>query len=590
MLPSYESFAIATEQQPVGAAGFVTERRKSPSDGTSIDPVPALPTPEHGVGIISDRELREIEQMYVELKATSEMSEKLIRAMRLSKQKAATPQQDQTMRQACQKLKKWYDRSMNAFTRSMRILGNIQRATGGGLNAANDRSRAACPSPLSHEQQRTVNEFNSSTDRFRSMLAQLHSTINDSDVENHPPPPPTIDAESTAPSKGPSLSATKKVQILQDIIILPARSDAAKRNPLMPLNVVPLPQRDSPVMSPLAKPPTNPGPRDASCGPNNTRRELQYDKENELSTNIVDKDLQPVDTGTTTQPPGGAPSVVEINDDTAMHGDGSGHSGHKHLPATTDHNSRDYFGFDDNSGNSDGVVESSLAQVTLPMPLNISHETLERRLQTVKQLLPKRPIFRARPKQQNPRSSGPTRFPVVPKLCVIGSPQKRPHTLRDFVASTPRAVAGGVSSKEPPNEAPDVSAIEPIAAEQQPQSEKQAERNNESDVVALFDTPDRPAWLNNSAHQRTYSRIPKRRKKKNIYLANLGLDDDSEDEENDEPEELSSDSESDRKKKAKQKARRKKQIPVEETKDFKQFVDSFNSMCEQVERYEMIVE
>uniref|UniRef100_A0A182SVU4 Uncharacterized protein n=1 Tax=Anopheles maculatus TaxID=74869 RepID=A0A182SVU4_9DIPT len=178
----------------------------------------------------------------------------------------------------------------------------------------------------------------------------------------------------------------------------------------------------------------------------------------------------------------------------------------------------------------------------------------------------------------------------------ISSPTKRPQTLRDFVASTPRV---GKSSNEqatvPPNEAPDVSAIEPSTEPQQRQlQEDQAERNNESDVVALFDTPDRPAWLNNSAHQRTYSRIPKRRKKKNIYLANLGLDDDSEDEENEEPQVLSSDSETECNKKArkqKRKAARKKPVPIEEqTKDFKEFVESFNGMCEEVERYEMIIE
>ncbi|XP_050068290.1 uncharacterized protein LOC126556814 [Anopheles maculipalpis] len=586
MLPSYESFEIAnnnTENRPVGTFGFVTERRKSPpSGGMSVEPLP-LTTPKPCEGMITDKELREIEQMYVELKATSEMSERLIRAMRQSKQKAPTPQQDHTMRQACLKLKKWYDRSMNAFNRSMRIISNIQqqRSTG-------DRPTVTCPSSLSQQQQRTLNDFNSSSDNFRSMLAQLHSTINDSDIENHPPPQTNAFEAASTPSG--------KMKILQDIIILPARSsDAAKRNPLMPLNVVPLPQRDSPVMSPLAKTTTNPGPR-GTTGANNTRRELEYDKENESSIKITDNeihpkvtdDVPPISTTTTTTQPPSSLSVVEINDETAH--ENSAHSD-KPLPTTEQtQNSRDYFGFEAYDTSSDGVVESSLAQVTLPMPLNISHETLERRLKGVKQLLPKRPIFRAQPIQQNTRSSGPTRFPSVPKLRVIGSPTKRPHTLRDFVASTPRAYAG--SSKEqgtvPPNEAPDVSAIEPITSEQQ--VEKQAERNNESDVVALFDTPDRPAWLNNSAHQRTYSRIPKRRhKKKNIYLANLGLDDDSEDSVDDEPQELSSDSETDRKKKA-NKQQRKKPIPVEKTKEFKEFVESFNDMCEQVERYELLVE
>uniref|UniRef100_A0A182TC72 Uncharacterized protein n=1 Tax=Anopheles maculatus TaxID=74869 RepID=A0A182TC72_9DIPT len=278
MLPSYESFA----NNPAETPGTVTERRKSSSDGTVIDPLPAAAS-EPSEGMITDKELREIERMYVELKATSEMSEKLIRAMRQSKQKAATPQQDQTMRQACLKLKQWYDRSMSAFNRSMRILGNVQRIPGCEFNNR-PTAGSACPSPLSHEQQRTLNDFNSSTDRFRSMLAQLQSTINDSDVENRPPPTPASEKESAA--LGKSVPANKQIHILEDILILPDRSDAAKRNPLMPLNVVPLPQRDSPLMSPLAKTPTNPGPTT-----NITRRELQYDKENELS--MTDNENQP---------------------------------------------------------------------------------------------------------------------------------------------------------------------------------------------------------------------------------------------------------------------------------------------------------
>ena len=76
------------------------------------------------------------------------------------------------------------------------------------------------------------------------------------------------------------------------------------------------------------------------------------------------------------------------------------------------------------------------------------------------------------------------------------------------------------------------------------------------------------------AHQKTYARVPKlRKKKKNIYLANLGLDDDDDEEEEEDPagsdegQELSSDSETDeakRKKNKKQRKAKRKPVPVEQ--------------------------
>uniref|UniRef100_A0A182RPN7 Protein dalmatian n=1 Tax=Anopheles funestus TaxID=62324 RepID=A0A182RPN7_ANOFN len=620
MLPSYESFA--TENNNIGT--FVTERRKSPNEGTkSIVPAQegapeSTMTEQSSEGIVSDKDLREIEQMYTELKATSDMSQKLIKAMRMSKKHPTSAQQNHTMRLACLKLKKWHDRSMKSFNRSMRIISNIQRTT--------ERSAfrpLACPSPLSLEQQRTLNNFNSSTDHFRSMIDQLQLAINDSDVENRPPltgPLESADTELQGNGKGPVtvLNEVTKSKTSKDVIILPDRGAKGKRNPLMALNVVPLPQRDSPLMSPLAKNPTT-GPnnirrdsmKDATIGENNTRRELQYDKENgfmnvtdvpDVTDKPAQKDIAEVSAITPELPELPEPpidSVVEINDETTRH-ECDQNDENAHNSTESIQNSRNYFGFD--AG--DSVNERSEAQVTLPMPLNISHETLQRRLQNMKQLLPKRPIFRKQLKQQN-RSSGPTRFPAT-KLRVFGSPSKRPNTLREFVASTPRP-AGGRSSAEPATapskslltmdvEVPDVSAIEPLVEPAAVgQNDHDAQTNNEPEVV-LFDTPDRPAWLNNSAHQRTYARVP-RRKKKNIYLANLGLDDDSEDDENvsdGDPQELSSDSEADeakRKKKAnKRKARRRQPVRVEQTEAFKEFVDNFNSMCEEVERYELIVE
>ncbi|XP_052891439.1 uncharacterized protein LOC128299493 [Anopheles moucheti] len=599
MLPSYESFATENNNIPVRTSAFITERRKSPNEGTEtiVPPVPenvaksSLHEQQSSEGIVSDKDLREFEQMYLELKATSEMSQKLIKAIRMSKKNRATPKQSQTMRLACLKLKKWYDRSMNAFNRSMRIINNLQRTVEQSENRA-----LACPSPLSLEQQRTLNNFNLSTDHFRSMIDQLQSVMNDSDVENRPPSVSSFEATDTGQQcdeNGPMTNWHKATtsQPPKDVVILPERGNNAKRNPLMPLNVVPLPQRTSPLMSPLAQNPTT--------GQNNIRRELRYDKENEsiqISDNRQQKDIENVPQKPT---PGqlseaSVGSVVEINDETAHNecannDDNISHNSNDDSTEAVD-NAQNCFGFDDG----DSVKDTSTAQVTLPMPLNISHETLQRRLCNMKQLLPTRPFFRTQPKQQN-RSSGPTRFPTT-KLRVFGSPTKRPHTLREFIASTPLPAGTGSTSAstsvQPSDvEAPDVSTIEPITepAATAEQNDHHSAQNNVPDV-ALFDTPDRPEWLNNSAHQRTYARIP-RRKKKNIYLANLGLDDDSEeDEENAPPQELSSDSETDVAKRKKQPIKRKAQRKVEQTKKFKQFVDSFNSMCAEVERYELIIE
>lgn len=519
------------------------------------------------------------------------------------------------MRQACTKLKKWYERSMQAFNHSMRIIGSIQRMN----NGVTEQRPTACPSPvLTQEQQRTVENFNLSTGQFRSMIEDLQLAMNDSDIENRPPPAslPSSTSSSGVTKAAAALAEAKgSIGVLQskypkDVIVLPERGTTANRNPLMPLNVLPLPQRDSPLMSPLAKklPAAAEG---EAASPNLIRRELQYDKENDGSVAFTETQSNQRHSSDVPQTKSLAPSVgsvVEIFDETtdnaSVNPDNDAHSNENDERAPHAENcTRDYFGFNEED---DEVVENSVTQVTLPMPLNISNETLHHRLHNVKQLLPKRPIFRRQPKQLQTRSSGPTRFPTK-NLRVFSSPTKRPHTLREFVASTPRP-GGGVTSTEQaagPSaatkpfviDAPDVSVIEPNC--------ENVERNVDPDVV-LFDTPDRPAWLNNSvsvnkrwsvvgvvhtfgfiivpflfiyflilkAHQKTYARVPKlRKKKKNIYLANLGLDDDDDEEEEEDPagsdegQELSSDSETDeakRKKNKKQRKAKRKPVPVEQ--------------------------
>uniref|UniRef100_A0A182NZZ4 Uncharacterized protein n=1 Tax=Anopheles epiroticus TaxID=199890 RepID=A0A182NZZ4_9DIPT len=596
MLPSYESFTTEDNNnvQVGSSSAYVTERRKSAmfATGKNVAAEANMPSGTSCDEMVSDRDLLQIEQMYKELKATSEMSEKLITAMRRCKSKGATPQQRQNLRQASQKLKKWYERSMQSFNHSMRIINSIQR-----MNNLDTERSAACPSPrLSQEQQRTVENFNLSTDQFRSMIDDLQSALQDSDIENRPPSKHLqggADITKHTERKEPSTTTNSLQQSKcpKDVVILPDRGTTANRNPLMPLNVVPLPQRDSPLISPLAR--KLPASPQKTPGPVNVRRELEYDKEtNHIATQS--KADAPPSTGI----------VEEIIDETTDNvsvplADDAQHSQEEHMPDASK-GTRDYFGFNDDDDEEKSVVENSEAQITLPNPLNISKATLRERLNR-KQLVPKRPIFRTQPKQQS-RSSGPTRFPAK-HLRLFSSPTKRPaHTLGEFVASTPRQVGGCTATEQasglrtPVIEPPDVSVIETNC-----ESAERNEHDGQTNVpdVVLFDTPDQPAWLNNSAHQRTYARVPKlRKKKKNIYLANLGLDDDDDDEEeaaadSDDVQELSSDSdteEAQRKKKNKQRKARQKRVPVEQTKDFKEFVDNFNSMCEEVERYELIVD
>uniref|UniRef100_A0A182Q7T1 Uncharacterized protein n=1 Tax=Anopheles farauti TaxID=69004 RepID=A0A182Q7T1_9DIPT len=591
MVQSYESFINENnniQESPRSKQAYITERRKSNAQQTAISEEP-------GTDLVSEQDLREIEQMYNALKATSEMSEKLITAMRKCKSKAATPQQlkdrhryKANMQQACLKLKQWYDRSMQSFTHSMRIIGNIQRA-------------AACPSPLSHEQQRVVEKFNLSTDRFRSMIDDMQSVINDSDLENRPPVP--------AVSSGIVKAKSTIDDAAKDVLILPERGANAHRNPLMPLNFVPLPQRDSPLMSPLAKDFTSTVIVKTPLAAKSLRRgELQYDLENESF--ITNREIHQRGDAN-----GDSASVLEILDETA----GNASKVDKINPtaevATSgmqnnnkNGSKEDYFGFDDDDNDDDDneAIENSIPQITLPMPQDISYDTLQRRLKNMNTLLPRRPIFRQQQPAPNTRSSGPTRFPPVKPPRVISSPTKRPRTLREFVASTPRppqplatttdqtVTNAAEMASSSAIEVLDVSAIEPNNAP------KPIDAINDPEVV-LFHTPDQPSWLNNSAHQRTYTRVPRLRKKKiNIYLANLGLDDDDEEDTSDNGQEYSSDSEKDEATKGKQKKKqgqkrkqghKRQPVPVEQqTKEFKEFVQNFNSMCNDIDRYEMVIE
>uniref|UniRef100_A0A2M4BAI8 Uncharacterized protein n=1 Tax=Anopheles marajoara TaxID=58244 RepID=A0A2M4BAI8_9DIPT len=642
MLPSYDSHEIVPPIPP--AIANVTERRKTepkaalPPEGGTVGAVRTppphpprrslpkqAPSPEE---VLSEANFREIERMYNELKATSAMSEKLIGVMRKYKNNMRHPtgsstdnarQYEGNMREACQKLRQWYTRSMQSFNRSMHIINQIQR----GVTVAG--RAAACPSPLSQAQQQTVENFNQSTDHFRSMLDELRDAMNDSNDENRSPPggQHSVPIDGVAPSPRNAKPASKGTK---DVIVIPERAHITTRNPLKSLNFVPLPQHNTPPMSPLAKPiPASPAP---------LRRGLQFDQTTPRTMDTVDSSNQsklPIPDKTVPngeRSPAKQTSVIAITNDDVVIEDScdefdaaepsfaddtpedmenvvpppgnrsvncNGSSASPKKAPGVD----DLFGFEEESY----VEDLSEPQITLPMPLNISAATLKKRLKAVKQLLPERPIFRERPLQ---RSSGPTRLPTATRILrgVFSSPEKRStRTLHAFAASTPRIGEAPPQSSElriesngaaaaDDHQPPNVSAIE---ITQPPEAMNDDENDQLLGSVVLFDEPQNT--FDRSTLQRTYTRIPRRKRAKNIYLANLGLSDDDEDGTlSDDPLAVSSDSEAEaqaaRKKKEKQKKERRKarKKPVEETKEFKQFVEEFNSMCEQVERFEVVIE
>ncbi|XP_050086796.1 uncharacterized protein LOC126571931 [Anopheles aquasalis] len=641
MLPSYDSHQNVPAPP---AIANVTERRKTdpkaslpPEVGTvvTVGTPPQPPRPsltKNGLSpeeVLSEANFREMERMYNELKATSAMSEKLIGVMRKYKNNMRHPagsstdtarQYEGNMREACQKLRQWYARSMQSFNRSMHIINQIQR----GVTVAG--RAAACPSPLSQAQQQTVENFNQSTDHFRSMLDELRDAMNDSNDENRSPPGgqhplPISGAGGSAPSPRNPKPAAKGTK---DVIVIPERAHVTTRNPLKSLNFVPLPQHDNPLMSPLAKPmPPSPAP---------LRRGLQFDQTTPRTTETVESKqssklaVPDVIISNAEPSPAKQTSVIGITNDDVVIEDScdefaaadppyddtpeemenvppppGNHSGNRSGNSTEPKNAPDvddFFGFDEEA------IEEDLSepQITLPMPLNISAATLKKRLNAVKQLLPERPIFRERPLE---RSSGPTRLPTTARLLrgVFTSPDKRStRTLHAFAASTPRALevppqssdrmdsngATAADDHQPPN----VSAIETT---QPPEAVNDDENDPLLGSVVLFDEPQQNTF-DRSTLQRTYTRIPRRKRAKNIYLANLGLSDDEDGTVSDDALAVSSDSDAEaqaaRKKKEKQKKERRKarKKPVEETKEFKQFVEEFNSMCDWVEGYEVVIE
>lgn len=609
MLPNYDSFFVddngsnapLKQNAPVS---LVTERRKPPSIRKLTPSLTdrSFKTPASN-SQLSDMDMRELERMNRELRAKTEMSSRLLTSLRRVRAVPGLencPEHEADVKEACVKLNQWFNSVKKNFHRSKHILNKIQRATSNG--------QASSASPLTTDQQRKVECFNQSADQFRSMIDEMEAAMNDSNLENCSPPKQAKPSSVQQPSQQPSK--------VSDVIILPQRlTHGATRNPLMPLNFVPLPQRTSPLMSPLAVNERRiaslakenvPDSRD-----NNIRRKLQYENTKKREEERVTE--KPPAPDTTKQQPVDSIVLDDVNlSDEAILNVGAYEVVKDDQLSTTSASIDNLFGFDE-----DNISQES-TQVTLPLPANISYHTLKQSLANVRQFIPKQPIFRGQPAEPTPSSSGgPTRLPTV-KPRMFGSPTKRPtHKLRDFVASTPRAELSQLAAttntpiacpskctqllplaRTPQQvqqgialEASDISVIERLNTTV-PAKQGNPNEGNEPEVV-LFDTPEE-SHVNRSALHRTYTRVPRRRRKnRNIYLANLGLDDDDDDEDDD-PVPVGSDSNDDsgnaQKKKAHTKKHQRKPKPVEETAEFKKFVEEFNSMCEQVERFEPIIE
>ncbi|XP_058058491.1 uncharacterized protein LOC131209436 isoform X2 [Anopheles bellator] len=636
LLRSYEN---GTTTSPVR---HVTERRKTNRQQSTGEKAslasPAQDLEDRGEPL--SLYIAEVERVHSELKAISAMSERLIGVMRRYENNT----DGRNISEARQKLRKWYTRSMQSFNRSKNIVNRI----------------ISCPSPLSHEQQKTVETFNQSTDKFHSMLEELRDATNHSNGENMSPPGQALPV-------GTADAVSKTSKAPADVIELPERGHITVRNPLKQLNFLPLPQTNSPLLSPLAK--THNTPKTP------LRRELQFEtppfsegtrpSEKHVMENDENDASVMDDHHDASDPPEPIDAIPLATLPTL--------AGIVHSPAK------------DSISNLFGFSDDSFDQRSIATPesraLNVSIKTLKKRLNNIKQLLPEQRITQRR-RAAVVKPHGPTRFPSVGTLRVFASPAKRPQTLIGFAASTPRIAVEETSiddrseaqvslpipmdklsetlknrlndmaqqpgspgspffrqrplerplnrkafrspgkcpaasstlqtsTPRPPeagepkpsssrdaavpaaasddHEPPNVSAIEANEA----QAEAENNRNNETPSVVLFEAPD--DGFDRSTLQRTYTRIPRRRRAKNIYLANLGLDDDDDDSEAEQWCGVSSDSEAEtkgRKKKGQRKQQRKprKKKPVEETEEFKTFVQEFNSMCEDVERFEVIIE
>uniref|UniRef100_A0A1Q3FEK5 Putative proteoglycan 4 n=1 Tax=Culex tarsalis TaxID=7177 RepID=A0A1Q3FEK5_CULTA len=528
LLPSYESDVVVRDENV---------RPKTP-EPVSPAKRPSTPAPVAApiTGAKADAMFRGIQKSYEQLKVTSEMSNKLITAMRkyktsLQNQSVASmsvsgelPEDERliakfreyeaNMKKTYQKLKQWYERSQQQLTHSIKTIEQV----------------SAVPKTLAQRQ--VLDNFRRDSKVFLTMINELESAMNDSNVEN-------VSPRTMAPADKPAF---------KDVVILTERNLTNRnRSPLKTLEIANIPARFSPIKSPLVR-----SSFSAFAGSKTL---------NKPAIEITNTFAEP------------APLVAPA------------------PPAEEQHPKKDLFGFE-----TDETEEGSDPAPPATTPIKITKKTLKERLESVRKMLPQRPPSRGATSSTVP----PRRETRMPK--VIEGPSSGSNRLRSvqsvFASSTPVAKQKRTQTTrlgQLTEQDADLSAIAdepatPPAVEHHPPVAP-------SPPVALFDDV---ASTTLSAVNRTYSRIPKRnhKRKRNVYLADLGLsddDDDAEAEKERNAEESAPEEDEDEVKKAKKKRRvaaskKKKKNAIEETNEFKQFVNEFNSMCEEVDRYKLVIE
>lgn len=508
LLPSYESDVVVRDENV---------RPKTPVAEPVPEPPPVSPAkqpspPAAITGAKAEAMFKGIQTSYEQLKVTSEMSNKLITAMRKYKTNvhnqslasmsasgelpederliAKFREYEANMKKTYQKLKQWYERSQQQLTHSIKSIEQVSTV------------------PKTLAQRQVLDNFRRDSKVFLTMINELESAMNDSNVENVSPP--------VAPSDKPTF---------KDVVILTERNLANRnRSPLKTLEIANVPTRFSPIKSPLV--------RGSFAAPFPTKP-------------------KPTQTAPTT---------------------------------TEDHPKKDLFGFEEDDSDDPIDPPPTTTAAVAATPITITKKTLKEKLKSVRKMLP--PV---RP----PSRTYSRREIRVPQ--VIGSPsRKQPRSVQSvFASSTPMAQKRNQTTSTRRGQLTDVQDADLSAIADETELEQSVAAPGPP--VDLFDEVVASTSL--STVNRTYSRVPRRnhKRKRNVYLADLGLSDDEEDEE----EESDHDSVQEQEVggKARKQANKKRRVAaskkknaVEETNEFKQFVSEFNSMCEEVDRYKLVIE
>lgn len=567
MLPSYESDLVVRNEQhqpavaPQDILPDATEpicpRRTSPNHQHSFVRPSALPP----TAVSSAAVFKDIQKSYEQLKATSEMSEKLISAMRNYKsnvhnQTAALLGNDtsaeeliakfrkyeENMKQTYQKLQQWFQRSQRTLAESMKSIEQTSSL------------------PKTPAQLAVVENFRRNSKRFVTMINDLESAMNDSNIENISPPKP-VESSGRPPFK--------------DIILSERNRNDRNRSPLKTLDITNVPPRFSPIKSPLVK------ASFTSFSGNRTKSRNRFSR-----LSLVKPTTPSTETEISTTIPAATEKNVIVIADTVLEDPTALNETTKQPPE------QNLFGFETDEEEQDAAAEVPAVE---PTPVKITRYTLKERLQSVRKLLPVPgrigSAFKTGSIQHRPQH-------LPPKI--FNSPRRKGKQAiqNAFSASTPLAKQRNLP-KPREEQGPNISAIRACAdhtmEEDQARQPVGVVREQESPPAAVFDEPEQLFASSSLANvSRTYSRVPRRnvRRKPNIYLVNLGISDDEEEEEDHEAasnEDYCAEAgKTKRRKKAKQNKRKKK--TVEQGAEFKNFVSEFNSMCDQVNQYQLVIE